>query len=171
MRGRPRPDANVGEGGEAEDRVGDEASTAAVKGSVPSTPNVTPWVLSGRGIAALRAQAGRLHSHVAGAPDLAVADVGLSLAGRSALEDRAVVLVESPLTGEREQLFAGLSALAAGEPSPSVIGGAADAAGDGGKLAFLFTGQGAQRVDMGRELYAAFPLFRVAFDEVCACSG
>ncbi len=140
-----------------------------VEGSVLSTPSVTPWVLSGRGIAALRAQADRLHSHVAGDADLAVADVGLSLAGRSTLEDRAVVLVEASPTGERGRLFAGLSALAAGEPSPSVIGGGADATGDGGKLAFLFTGQGAQRVGMGRELHAAHPRFREAFDEVCGC--
>ena len=141
---------------------------ATAEEAAPSTPSVTPWVLSGRDRLALRAQAGRLHSHVADTPDLAVADVGLSLAGRSALEDRAVVLIESQPTRERPQLLAGLGGLAVGEPSPSVIGGAAQAAGEGGRLAFLFTGQGAQRVGMGRELYAAYPLFREAFDEVCA---
>ncbi len=125
---------------------------------VGSGLSVVPWVLSGRGEIGLRGQAERLHAFLGSDTGLAVGDVGLSLAGRSGLERRAVVLGEG-----RDELLGGLGALAAGEVAGCVVEGVI---GDGG-IAFLFTGQGAQRVGMGRGLYGCFPVFRAAFDEVC----
>ncbi|WP_345006253.1 type I polyketide synthase, partial [Streptosporangium album] len=115
-------------------------------------PRTVPWVISGRSAQALRAQAGRLLAYVEERPEIDLLDVGFSLVTtRSALEHRAVVV-----GGDREEFVHGLRALTAGS------------AVTGGKTAFLFTGQGSQRVGMGRELYEAFPAFATAFDAVCA---
>ncbi|MGV9956599.1 type I polyketide synthase, partial [Streptomyces cellulosae] len=121
-----------------------------------------PWVLAGQGLDALRAQAERLRSFVAGRPELPVSDVAFSLAtSRAALDDRAAVVAE-----DRSDFLDALGALARGEADSRVLAGSADRAQ--GRLAFLFSGQGSQRAGTGRELYAAFPVFAAALDEICS---
>ncbi|MEV0376006.1 type I polyketide synthase, partial [Streptomyces sp. NPDC050636] len=122
---------------------------------------VVPWVVSGRSAAGLVGQADRLAGFVERCPDVDAGDVGWSLAvSRGVLEHRAVVL-----GADRGELVAGLGALAEGREVPGVVSGAV---GGVGKVGFVFTGQGAQRVGMGAGLYAAFPVFAETFDAVCA---
>jgi acyl transferase domain-containing protein len=122
-----------------------------------------PWVMSGRSAEGLRGQAGRLAAHLAARPDLDPADVGWSLAtARSSFEHRTVI------TGaDRDELTAGLTALAAGETAPGLVTGTAPSGG-GVRVGFLFAGQGSQRAGMGAALHATSPVFAAAFDRACA---
>ncbi len=122
--------------------------------------DAVPWVLSAKDERSLQAQARRLLAHLERLPELDVVSVGLSLAARAQLEQRAVVL-----GSDRDRLLDGLSILARGLDCSEVVRGRV---GGAGRLALLFTGQGAQRVGMGAELARQFPVFRNAFEEVCA---
>ncbi|MER5811068.1 type I polyketide synthase [Streptomyces sp. NPDC002033] len=121
-----------------------------------------PWVVSGRTETALRAQADRLARTFAdtgtdAGTAAAAQDIGHALATtRTAFPHRAVVLGPDHL--------AGLEAVARNTSSADVLLGSVVP----GRTGFLFTGQGAQRAAMGRELHAAFPAFAAAFDAVCA---
>ncbi|NJP82764.1 type I polyketide synthase, partial [Streptomyces sp. AA8] len=132
----------------------------AAEAVLPAEGGPVPWVISGKTEEALRAQAERLLSRADDA-EVSVLDVAFSLATtRTALEHRAVVQGETPA-----ELAEGLRAVASGAPAPGVARGQS---GTGGRVGFLFSGQGSQRPGMGRELYASYPAFAAAYDEVCA---
>ncbi|MGW0786596.1 SDR family NAD(P)-dependent oxidoreductase [Streptomyces sp. NPDC002913] len=121
---------------------------------------VHAWVLSAAGEDALKAQAARLLERMAGS-EIRPVDVGFSLAtSRAVLDQRAVVVGNG-----RDELLSALGALAEGREGSGVVRGTSRSVG---ALAVLFTGQGAQRVGMGRELHASYPVFAEAFDAVVA---
>ncbi|QQQ79332.1 SDR family NAD(P)-dependent oxidoreductase [Saccharothrix sp. 6-C] len=99
-----------------------------------------PLVVSARTPLAAAAQADRLTAFLADHPGQREVDVAHTLASRAAMPHRLV------LRDGRE-----------------IASGTA-----GGKLALLFTGQGSQRLGMGRELRERFPVFASAFDAACA---
>ena len=117
------------------------------------------WVVSAKSVAGLAGQAGRLAAHLAADAGVGVVDVAWSLAAtRSVFEYRGVVV-----GADREGLLGGLVGLGRGERVAGVVTGVVG----GGKVAWVFPGQGSQRVGMGRELYERFPVFREVFDRAC----
>ncbi|MFH9419144.1 type I polyketide synthase [Streptomyces sp. NPDC017529] len=136
----------------------DEAEPMAAAPAVVEADGLAAWVVSGRSAQGLAAQAGRLREWVAKRPELEPADVAWSLAAtRSSFEHRAVVL-----GGGREELVTGLQRVAAGEPAGSVVSGVARS---GLRSVFVFAGQGAQWVGMGRELAQSSPVFAARLAE------
>ncbi|MEU3574107.1 type I polyketide synthase, partial [Kitasatospora sp. NPDC036755] len=120
-----------------------------------------PLPLSARTEGALADQATALLAHLDAHPDARLLDLGHSLATTRAVFDHRATVLADDLDGARRAL----TALARGTGSADAVTGPRTAAG---RTAFLFSGQGAQRLGMGRELHAAHPVFRDAFDEVCA---
>ncbi|MBT2902117.1 type I polyketide synthase, partial [Streptomyces sp. McG3] len=135
-----------------------EPSAAGDGAVAPEIRGAVPWLVSGRGDAALRGQAAQLAGFARGRGDADVDVVGVaaSLLNRAVLEDRAVVVGESVA-----DLVARLDVLAGGGPVDGLVSGSPV----GGKSAVLFTGQGSQFAGMGAELYERFGVFAGVVDE------
>ncbi|MGW0778671.1 type I polyketide synthase, partial [Streptomyces sp. NPDC002835] len=121
----------------------EQAPPAEAAAPSPEAPPVTatavPWLVSGATPAALEEQLARLTADAEGRDPL---DVGHSLVTTRTILAHRAVLVDGV-------------EVARGEAAAHTA-------------AFLFSGQGAQRLGMGRELHIRFPVFADAFDAVCA---
>ncbi|MFC4536712.1 type I polyketide synthase [Sphaerisporangium dianthi] len=124
-----------------------EAVPEEEPGRAADEPELVPWPVSARSAEALRDQLARLAARVDADPRPRREDVAYTLARRAAFEHRAVIL-DGP--GQRTE-----------------IAGTVTAGGTG----VLFTGQGAQRWGMGRELHARFPVFAESFDAIARLTG
>ncbi|QFG20241.1 type I polyketide synthase [Actinomadura sp. WMMB 499] len=152
----------------AEDGGGSEV-VPVEEGSLPAGSPVSAggsvvWVVSGRGVGALREQARRVADWARSAdeaddPAFAGRVAGALVSGRSLFEDRAAVIGST--TGE---LAAGLDAVAENRDAAHVVTGRVTP-GAQGKTVFVFPGQGSQWPGMGRALTAESPAFAAAMAE------
>ena len=119
-------------------------------------------VLSAKTQEALRAQAGQLAEHLAQHEEQDLGDLAYTLAtGREPMPVRLAVVAAT-----RARLREELAAATRGAARPAA--GPGGIAYGRGKLGWIFTGQGAQRLGMGRELYQQWEVFRRELDRVCA---
>ena len=128
----------------------------AVPAEAPSRA-IQLLVLSARSQEALEAATSNLISNLQSHPDRELADVAFTLqTGRRAFDFRRAITASTT-----EAAVAALQT-SLGKPAPAKKRNAADTA-----VCFMFPGQGAQHVNMGRELYTSEPVFRDAVD-LCA---
>jgi phthiocerol/phenolphthiocerol synthesis type-I polyketide synthase E len=127
---------------------------------VPATTEaVQPqlFVLSAKTASALEDATTRLADHLRLHPELSLADAAFTLqTGRRAFRHRRA-WVSCSVEGTLKVL---------GEKKPGKVH-TSDTQNRKGSVAFLFPGQGAQQVDMGRELYETHPIFRAQVDLCC----
>ncbi|MFZ5542945.1 MAG: SDR family NAD(P)-dependent oxidoreductase [Pseudomonadota bacterium] len=119
-------------------------------------------VLSAKDEGALRELLARHADHLQAHPELSLGDVARTLAvGRAQFALRVAVIASNA----QEAAAALRAALRERAAAPAALPGRAGAAP---RIAFLFTGQGAQYAGMCRELYEQEPVFREAIDRCAA---
>jgi acyl transferase domain-containing protein/acyl carrier protein len=152
--GRPRRAAvsSFGIGGTNAHAVLEEAPPR------PATDPARPWqllVVSAKTASALDRATARLAAHLAAHPDQNLADAAFTLQlGRREFNHRRFAVVRD-----------GADAVSALQHPARLEGGVAER--QGAPVAFMFTGQGAQYVNMGRGLYEEEAVFRETLD-ACA---
>ncbi|WP_016949099.1 type I polyketide synthase [Anabaena sp. PCC 7108] len=115
--------------------------------------------LSAKTEPALQALVSRYQSHLEDHPKLELADICFTAnTGRSHFQHRLAVVIDS-----KEQLIAQLAAFATGNHTTGLFSN--QASKKQMKIAFLFTGEGCQYINMGRQLYDTQPIFRQTLEQ------
>jgi acyl transferase domain-containing protein/acyl carrier protein len=149
--------SSFGIGGTNAHCVLEEAPAQGVSGDSRSVQMIT---LSGRTKSALGAQASRLAQFFRDHPGVNLADAAyVYQTGRKAFSHRRVLLLPAEATPQNAADMLGRS------DSERLISNNGDARER--PVVFLFSGQGAQYVDMGRELYQQEKYYRERLDECC----
>ncbi|MEM1168619.1 MAG: beta-ketoacyl synthase N-terminal-like domain-containing protein [Cyanobacteria bacterium P01_H01_bin.35] len=119
--------------------------------------------LSGRTEKALADLVGNYHSYLESHPELAIADVcSTANNGRTDFNHRLAVIIAN-----KEELVKKLFRIKTGDADEvtGLFSGKLSNSSSSPKVAFLFTGQGSQYVNMGKQLYEQAPVFREALDQ------
>ena len=161
-RGRPRIAgvSSFGFGGTNAHVVLEQGPVQPAPPSEPDSP-VTTLVVSGKNPARIAATAGMLADWLDGAGR----DVGLDQVAHTLNHHRGGYRTFATLcVRDRAQAVAGLSALAAGQSAPGLVGPHEGTCRPG--TVFVYSGQGSQWAGMGRQLLADEPAFAAAVDDL-----
>ncbi|MCJ1441372.1 MAG: hypothetical protein MMC23_001858 [Stictis urceolatum] len=147
-------------------------ATTSRRSKIPLPPTV-PFLVSGHTDAALHQQAEKLCQHIEGRisneENNYLSDVAYSLATSRTHFRRRLVLMANNKIDLLEKL-ASCSVARPSEmlPPAGVIRSNSGSSFGEPRLAMLFTGQGSQRLQMGKELYKTYPLFRETLEGIAA---
>lgn len=115
--------------------------------------------LSAKTQTSLQALVSGYQHHLEANPQLELADICYTAnTGREHFDHRLAVVIDS-----KEQLIEQLAALATGQETTTLLKNQVGKKQP--KITFLFTGQGSQYINMGRQLYESQPIFRQTIEQ------
>lgn len=152
--------SSFGFGGTNAHIILEEAPLVSPKDTVSDERPLHLFTLSAKSENALRDLAKDYENYLGNHPDASLTDICFTAnTGRSHFDHRLVAIAQSNI-----QLQTVLGAYAAGKKTSQLVSGKIENKQQP-KIAFLFTGQGSQYINMGRQLYATQPTFRAAIDQ------